>query len=62
MSKYTTYYNSRQTMYRDLATNWMKYVEEHGITKRQMHGMSIFFTNIARRFGLMKDFRDIGVI
>lgn len=62
MSKYTTYYIERQQMYKDLATNWKKYADEHGITKRQMYGMSLFFKGIAKRFGLVKAFKEIGVI
>lgn len=63
MSKYTTYYKSRQMMYRDLAINWKKFTDEHmHLVALQKTGMRLFFLPIAKRFGLTKDFRDIGVI
>ena len=62
MSKYTTYYKSRQLMYRDLAINWSIFALNRKLPDYQMQGMALFFKPIARRFGLTKDFRDIGVI
>ena len=62
MSKYTTYYNSRQQQYKDFAINWAKVTSSMELTERQRRGMALFFKPIARRFGLVKEFRDIGVI
>jgi hypothetical protein len=62
MSKYTTYYNTRQDMYRDFATNWASITSTMDLTERQRRGMALFFKPIARRFGLTKEFKDIGVI
>lgn len=62
MSKYTTYYKSRQLMYKDLAINWAKFTENVELTDYQRKGMALFFKPIARRFGLIKEFRNISVI
>ena len=62
MSKYTTYYNTRQAMYKDLAANWSKFTENMELTEEQRRGMSLFFKPIAKRFGLVKEFRSLTVI
>lgn len=62
MSKYTMYYNSRQAQYREFATNWIKSVAAMELTERQKRGMALFFRPIGKRFGLLKEFKDIGVI
>lgn len=62
MSKYTTYYNERQQMYRDLATNWVKVAAKMKLSDLQRTGMGLFFRPIGKRFGLLKEFKDIGVI
>lgn len=62
MSKYTYYYNTRQNMYRDFATRWANWAAEANLTTKDLEGVSIFFKPIARRFGLIKEFRDIGVL
>ena len=46
MSRYTTYYKSRQLMYKDLATNWVKFTENMELTDYQRKGMSLFFKPI----------------
>lgn len=62
MSKYTTYYISRQQQYRELATNWKKLTANTDLSERQRRGMALFFRPIARRFGLVQEFKSIGVI
>jgi hypothetical protein len=62
MSKYTVYYSARKSMYRDLATRWARWAASSNLTEEQNRGVSMFFKAIARRFGLTKEFRDIGVI
>ena len=62
MSKYTTYYKARQIMYKDLAANWLKLATSMNLTDLQKTGMGLFFRPIARRFGLVKEFKDIGVL
>ena len=62
MSKYTIYYDRRQYMYRDLAHAWKEWADGTELTDWQRKGMSIFFKQIGKRFGLMKAFKEIGVI
>jgi hypothetical protein len=56
------YYMMKQQEYRDFATNWAKFTSNMELTERQRRGMALFFKPIAKRFGLVKDFKDIGVI
>ena len=62
MSKYTRYYNTKQEQYRNFAISWSKISSEMSLTERQKRGMALFFTPIGRRFGLIQEFRDIGII
>lgn len=62
MSKYTTYYNTRQHMYRELAQHWKAWADNSDISETQRIGMSFFFRHIGRRFGLLSEFKEIGVI
>ena len=62
MSKYTTYYNTRQDMYRKLAETWKAWADDSDISETQRIGMSFFFRHIGRRFGLINEFKEIGVI
>lgn len=62
MSKYTTYYTAKQQQYRELATSWKSITSSMNLTEDQKKGMSLFFKSIAKRFGLIQEFRDIGVI
>ena len=62
MSKYTTYYKSKQLEYRSLAVNWSIFADSHKIPGYQRRGMALFFRPIARRFGLVSAFKKIGII
>ena len=62
MSKYTMYYTTRQNMYRDFATNWAAVTAKTGLQDYQKEGMALFFKPIAKRFGLINEFKEIGVI
>jgi hypothetical protein len=62
MSKYVVYYNVRQDMYREMAARWAKWSSAANLTGDQRHGMALFFTSIGRRFGLINEFRELGVI
>ena len=62
MSRYSMYYATRQSMYRDFATTWVNVVASTGLPEYQKEGMALFFKPIARRFGLIGEFRKIGVI
>lgn len=62
MSKYVIYYNTRQHMYRELAARWKIWADASNISETQRIGMSLFFRHIGKRFGLINEFKDIGVI
>jgi hypothetical protein len=62
MSKYSIYYSGRKVMYRDMATRWSRWSETSEITEQERTGISKFFKDIGVRFGLLKEFKEIGVI
>lgn len=62
MSRYVIYYNTRQHMFRELASQWKSWAEDTNLTDDQTRGMALFFRHIGKRFGLIQEFRDIGVI
>lgn len=62
MSRYSMYYTTRQNMYRDFATTWANLAATSDLPEYQKEGMALFFRPIARRFGLIGEFREIGVI
>lgn len=62
MSKYTIYYSTRQDMYRKLATHWKAWADDYEVSETQRLGMSFFFRHIGKRFGLIREFEEIGVI
>lgn len=62
MSKYTIYYSTRQDMYRKLATRWKAWADERSLSPEQVRGMVLFFQHIGKRFGLLTEFKEIGVI
>ena len=62
MSKYVIYYITRQDMYRKLAAQWKTWADTSKISESQQRGMSLFFRHIGKRFGLIQEFKEIGVI
>ena len=62
MSRYTTYYYDRQQTYKKLAQHWKAWADSSGISETQRIGMSFFFRHIGKRFGLITEFEEIGVI
>jgi hypothetical protein len=62
MSKYVVYYSGRKEMYRDMASRWYRWSNETNLTDDQRTGVALFFRSIGRRFGLLGEFREIGVI
>lgn len=62
MSKYVIYYSTRQYMYRTLAAQWKAWAEGSELSETQRLGMSLFFRHIGKRFGLINEFKEIGVI
>ena len=62
MSKYVIYYSTRKDMYRSMAESWKAWADETGLSSKQSRGMSLFFRHIGKRFGLINEFKDMGVI
>ena len=62
MSRYTTYYRSKQLEYKSLAINWSIFANSNNIPGYQRRGMALFFKPIARRFGLTEDFKRLNII
>lgn len=62
MSKYIIYYNKNQKAYRELAERWAKWAKSVQLTPDEVKGTSKFFNDIAIRFGLVREFRELGVI
>lgn len=62
MSRYVVYYSVRKEMYREMVERWKRWSENTNLTEDQRSGMSLFFYQIARRFGLVTEFRELGVI
>ena len=62
MSKYVRYYNSHQIFYKNLAERWLKWAETAELTTSEIEGIKKFFYTIAKRFGLIREFRELGII
>ncbi len=62
MSKYVIYYSGRKAMYREMVTRWSKWANTANLTVEQREGVALFFRSIARRFGLITEFKELGVI
>jgi hypothetical protein len=62
MSKYVVYYSGRKSMYRELAERWARWAKSVALTPDEVRGTSKFFYDIGVRFGLVTEFRKLGVI
>ena len=62
MSRYVCYYSARKTFYREMAERWSKWAATAKLTETELEGISKFFWSLARRFGLINEFRELGVI
>ncbi len=62
MSKYTIYYSTRQDMYRKLAQHWKSWAVDANLSESEVKGMALFFRHIGDRFGLITEFKDMGVV
>ena len=49
-------------MYRELASTWKAWADGSNISETQRIGMSFFFRHIGKRFGLITEFAELGVI
>ena len=62
MSKYVIYYTTRKTMCRELAEHWAKWSTTVSLSESETEGISKFFYSLARRFGLIGEFKELGII
>lgn len=62
MSRYVRYYNARQIAYKELAIKWKRWSTTANLTDLELTGVSMFFRTIGKRFGLLTEFKEIGVI
>ena len=62
MSNYVLYYNKNQKVYRELAERWARWASTVQLTQDEIRGTAKFFKDIAVRFGLVTEFRELGVI
>jgi hypothetical protein len=62
MSRYTTYYKRSKQDLRALATAWSKWAEGAQLLEDEKTGIALFFKSKAKRFGLINELKEIGVI
>lgn len=62
MSRYTMYYKTKQDTYRGLAIKWHNWAATADLTSYEIEGISKFFYPLARRFGLIREFKEIGIL
>jgi hypothetical protein len=62
MSRYVVYYSCRKEMYRELAERWARWSKTVHLTPDEVRGTAKFFKDIGVRFGLVTEFRTLGVI
>lgn len=62
MSRYVIYYSGRKEMYREMAERWTRWSKSVSLTPDEIRGTSKFFRDIAVRFGLVTEFKEIGAI
>lgn len=62
MSNYVRYYNKNQNLYRHFATMWVEWSKTTELSEIVIHGISNFFKPAAKRFGLITEFRQLGIL
>lgn len=62
MSKYVKYYNERQGAYRTLATMCINWIEATQPSEEEVIGIIKFFSCVGKRFGLISEFKKIGIL
>jgi hypothetical protein len=62
MSNYVRYYNDRKNFYKIFAARWASWAEGANLSAMEVEGMSKFFKSIAKRFGLVQDFAELGIL
>lgn len=61
MSHYVRWYNNRKDFYLTFATRWSSWAERADLTAVEVEGMTKFFKPIAKRFGLVQEFTELGI-
>jgi hypothetical protein len=49
-------------MYLDMAVRWKRWSDTANVSESERRGIAAFFKSIAKRFGLVQKFKEIGVI
>ena len=62
MSDYVRYYLTRQAAYRELGVQWAKWAKTAKLTTTERVGITRFFRRLAVRFGLIREYRRLGII
>lgn len=62
MSYYTEYYNKNRSLYLTLAKCWVNQTNLTRVTDEDKLTISKFFLKKAIRFGLVQEFRSLGII
>ena len=62
MSSYVKYYNNNQIYYKGFAERWAKWSKSASLSSDELEGISKFFKAVAKRFGLITEFRELGII
>lgn len=62
MSSYVRYYNKNQKVYKELAERWARWAKTATLSSDEIRGTSKFFKDIGVRFGLVTEFKELGVI
>ena len=62
MSNYVRYYKSRQAAYRELGVLWAKWARTANLTVIEKVGIARYFMRLAVRFGLIKEYKRLGII
>lgn len=61
MSKYVRYYNDRKNFYKLFAARWAAWAAGVELPVTVVDGMAKFFKPIAKRFGLVQYFTELGI-
>ena len=62
MSRYTTYYTIKRKQYIEFAQRWSSWSKTVDLSEEELLGISKFFSSVGKRFGLITEFRELGVI
>lgn len=62
MSAYVRYYKNRKEFYKTFATRWAAWAVKADLTDLEVEGMSKVFKHIAKRFGLIHEFTELGIL